>query len=440
MPTHRLLALAALLLTLTPTLAQDRDTKVRNDRKAYQASPEWIYNDLPRGFDEAKRTGKPLLIVFRCIPCEACAKFDDEVARRHPLVKELLDQFVCVRVVQANALDLELFQYDYDQSWSTMFLNADKTIYGRFGTRSSHKDAEKNITTESFRAALAAVLELHKDYPANRAALQGKRGRAGEFKTPLEFPSVKGRYTAKLDYEGSVARSCLHCHQVGEAQRQVYRSAGKPIPEEVLYPYPMPDLLGLKLDPNTATRVLEVAPDSVASRGGFQAGDELLTLAGQPLVSLADVQWVLHTTKAPAVVEGEVRRGGAKVRVTLDLPAGWRQRGDLSWRPTTWELRRMALGGLWLEELDEAGREKAGLGEGQMGLHVRHVGQYGAHAFAKNAGVQQGDILVSFDGRSERMTETELLAHGVTQRRPGDKVPLTVLRGGKRIELTLPLQ
>ena len=25
----------------------------------------WVYNDLPAGFAEAKKTGKPLLIVFR---------------------------------------------------------------------------------------------------------------------------------------------------------------------------------------------------------------------------------------------------------------------------------------------------------------------------------------------------------------------------------------
>ena len=46
-------------------LSQDRDTKVHNDRKVVQATGLWIYNDLPRGIAEAKKTGKPLLIVFR---------------------------------------------------------------------------------------------------------------------------------------------------------------------------------------------------------------------------------------------------------------------------------------------------------------------------------------------------------------------------------------
>ncbi len=32
------------------------------------------------------------------------------------------------------------------------------------------------------------------------------------------------------------------------------------------------------------------------------------------------------------------------------------------------------------------------------------------------------------------------MAHGVTQRKPGDKVPVTVVRDGKKVELTLPMQ
>jgi hypothetical protein len=28
----------------------------------------WIYNDLDKGFAEAKAAGKPLMVVYRCIP------------------------------------------------------------------------------------------------------------------------------------------------------------------------------------------------------------------------------------------------------------------------------------------------------------------------------------------------------------------------------------
>ena len=49
------------------TAAEDRKDRVLNDRKVVEASGNWIYNDLPKGFAEAARTGKPLLVVIRCI-------------------------------------------------------------------------------------------------------------------------------------------------------------------------------------------------------------------------------------------------------------------------------------------------------------------------------------------------------------------------------------
>jgi len=64
------IALAGLLFlgVASLTAAEDRKERVLNDRKEVEASGNWIYNDLPRGFAEAARTGKPLLVVIRCIP------------------------------------------------------------------------------------------------------------------------------------------------------------------------------------------------------------------------------------------------------------------------------------------------------------------------------------------------------------------------------------
>ena len=50
------------------TAAEDRKERVMNDRKEVETSGNWIYNDLPKGFAEAARTGKPLMAVIRCIP------------------------------------------------------------------------------------------------------------------------------------------------------------------------------------------------------------------------------------------------------------------------------------------------------------------------------------------------------------------------------------
>ncbi len=57
-------------------------------------------------FCQAKQTGKPLLVVLRCVPCEECVKLDDDLVDQDPVLRPLLEQFVCVRQVSTNGLDL----------------------------------------------------------------------------------------------------------------------------------------------------------------------------------------------------------------------------------------------------------------------------------------------------------------------------------------------
>lgn len=63
------IALSSLILTtLAASGAEDRRQRVLDDRTQVQAQGDWVYNDLGKGTEEAKRTGKPLLVVLRCIP------------------------------------------------------------------------------------------------------------------------------------------------------------------------------------------------------------------------------------------------------------------------------------------------------------------------------------------------------------------------------------
>ena len=48
--------------------------------------------------------------------------------------------------------------------------------------------------------------------------------------------------------------------------------------------------------------------------------------------------------------------------------------------------------------------------------------------------------VVTFDGRGDFRRETDVLAHAVTARRPGERVAVTVRRGGQTLDLTLPMQ
>lgn len=433
--------LCATMLTVVLAAAPDERTKaILNDRQSVEGDGYWIYNDLPRAFDEARKEGKPLLVVLRCVPCAACAQLDADIVRRDPTVQRLLDQFVCVRVVNTNGLDLSLFQYDYDQSFAAFFLNADQTIYGRFGTRSHETESKRDVSIEGFARALEGALELHREYPNNRAALAGKRGPDAAIETPEQFPSLKGRYGPRLAAEGNVAASCIHCHQVGEAIRRQYRDRGEAMPERVLFPFPLPNSLGLTLDPKQKARVAEVEAGTSAQSDGFRDGDELISLEGQSLLSIADVQWVLHNADEAGRLEAEVRRGDQQISISLTLPPGWRRRGDLSWRATSWDLRRMVAGGMVLRGLSDDERRQAGLADGSLALRVKYLGEYGEHGAAKRAGFRKGDIVIEVDGRREPLTESGLLTTLVNHTHPGQKVKVAVLRDGDRVSLELPMQ
>ncbi len=436
----RQLTIAACLCGLVAAQAasQDRNTKVRNDREALKPDETWIYNDLDAAFAEAQKSNRPLMVVLRCIPCEACSQFDKELLSQPAEVKDLLKKFVCVRVVQGNHLDLALFQFDYDQSFHTMFLNADRTIYGRYGTRSQRPEQE-DMTIAGLRAAMLAVLDLHQDYPKNKAQLAAKTGPAPEFAVPEQMPALKGKYGALLDYEGEVVKSCIHCHQIRDAERNVYRTRNQELPDDVLYPFPLPETIGLKMNPDFSGRVAGVEAGSAADRGGLKVGDDIVSMSGQPIISTADIQWVLHRATVARASYVEVRRGDKVLTLIVPLEENWKKRSDISWRVSTWQLRGLATGGLVFEPLPQEDLAALKLPADKLALRIKHVGLYGMHAAGKNAGFQKGDVLVALDGDDRPQSESQLIAQLI--RHPaGSKVPVTLMRSGKRMELQLPIQ
>lgn len=356
------------------------------------------------------------------------------------MIRELMDKFVCVRLVKANAMDLTLYQFDYDLTFAVILMNADGTVYGRYGTRSEREDAEKDISLSGFAATLEAALTLHARYPVNRGFLEGKQPRPTSYKTPDDFPSLRGKYKSQLDYQGQVAQSCMHCHQILDAHRDLYRAAGKPIPDKLLFPYPLPDVFGLRLDAGTRATVEAVASNSPAAGAGMQPDDVLLVLDGQAILSIADVQWVLDNADDPDRLEALIRRGGETRTLTIALPRGWRRATDISWRVSTWPLRRMGAGGLRFEPLSAGDRRRLTIEAGNMALLVNSVGQYGPHGAGKRAGFRKGDVVVAFDNRTDLTTDTALLAYAAQNTRPGQRVTVSLLRNGKPMNLTLPMQ
>jgi membrane-associated protease RseP (regulator of RpoE activity) len=345
---------------------------------------------------------------------------DAQVARREdPELAKLLERFVCVRAVEMEGVDLGLFQFDYDQSWHAFFLNADRTIYGRYGTRaSSGADAGTDVSVKGFVRALEAALAVHAGYPANKASLAGKRG------APLDAREIRSFDIFKSRFAEEPPKGCAHCHHVWEAVRSVPRLAKKPLPDELMWPYPKPDRLGLTLDLDECATVRSVAPGSAAERAGFRAGDRVVTLAGQPMLSIADVQWVLQWTKAPADVAAVVDRGGESVPLTLRLDADWRRGEDVTWRPSTHAIRPFG----WLAATPEQ-RRALKVADGVLCVRVTNVPGNGV---AIRAGIAAGDFLVEVDGSDRPMSENVWLAYLQQKRLRGQNVNLTLIHQGRR--------
>jgi len=440
--TTRALTLAAFLSLsfhlLYAETVKDREGAVRGDKAKMEHDDRWIYQDIDKGFAEAQKSGKPLLVVLRCVPCKACMGIDASILTSEDL-QPLLDKFVCVRLINANALDLSLFQFDYDLSFSTIFFNADKTIYGRYGSWQHQRDSF-DATHEGYKAALLAALELHKGYPANKKSLEAKQGGTMPFKVPVEFPTLAGKYERALNWEGKVVQSCVHCHQIGDAYRAYYRNEHKAIPQELIYPMPAPETIGLAMDTQKVATVKQVIDGSSAASAGLKPGDEILSANGQPLISIADLAWVLHRAADPSLLKLQVRRDGKEDARVIALPAGWRSRTDISTRVGTWPMRAMAFGGMKMEDLDAAGRTARGLPPDGMALLVTFVGQYGPHAAAKKNGFQKDDVLVSVDGAKERLTESQLIGRLLRDHPNQDEVKAIVRRGTEQVDMKVPMQ
>ena len=284
-------------------------------------------------------------------------------------------------------------------------------------------------------------MDLHQNFESVRESLAGKTGAPAEVVSPEKYPSLKDKFTDKLNYEGDVVKSCIHCHQIGDAQREFYWTQKKPIPDHVLFPFPHPKVVGLVMDPDELATVKHVTEGSQAAKAVIRPGDRIAKLNGQPMLSIADIQWVLHNTSPDGgAVQVALKRGDRELKTSMELEAKWRLADDISWRVTSWGLRRMAAGGMYLENVSADDRRERDLSPDGMALFVKRTGKYGPHGTARRIGIREGDVIVEFDGRNDLTSEQALHTHVVTERTPGQKVAVKVKRGRQTRTFQLPLQ
>jgi serine protease Do len=334
---------------------------------------------------------------------------------------------------------LNLFQFDFDLTFAAFFLNAEKKIYARYGTRTSHDSAESDVSLKGLAETMKGVLELHREYPDSLPQFSGKQPPPFRVAIPEQLPSLKN-FKSTLNYNNDVSRSCIHCHQLFDADRQDYRDQRKPLPQKLMYPYPSPSVVGLKMDTDSKATIQSVEKGSLAAAAGLQKGDQIQSINKQVICSTADIQWVLHHLADRNPLRIAFYRDGNLKATNISLVPGWRTQNDISWRTTSWDLRRMVGGGMVVETVSTERKKNLGLSLDKMALRVSRVGQYGRHAYAMKAGIRQGDLILKFDGRDDLHSETELFAYGMQKKKKDQLVEVQVLRDGKQKSFQYRLQ
>jgi predicted metalloprotease with PDZ domain len=314
-----------------------------------------------------------------------------------------------------RGVDLDLFDFDYDLTWMGFFLSADGAVLGRYGGRTA-ESADSQVSLAGLRYAMQAALERHRrgEVPDRRTASKPRRT-VEQYSAARRLPE----------------RACIHCHQVYELRRESLQAEGQWSLDE-LWVHPLPENVGLTLDVDRGDRVARVAAGSPVARLGIQAGDLLRTIDGRPVASFADVQYALHRAPARGTVAIAWQQEGRTRTGELTLPAGWRKT-DISWR---WSLR-----GLdpppWVHGYDLTAQEKKELGLSATRLAFRQ-GPFVPEP-AQQAGIRQNDVIVGVDGKELHLTERQLGTYIRLNYKVGDHVTYNLLRGGKRLDVSLRL-
>ena len=431
-----LLMLTTSLMAGWPVVGPAADREADRLREAIQdehavGADLWIYNNIAAGMEAAKAANKPLFVTFRCVPCRDCKAFDAEVAQGSDVIAQLAkEKFISVRQVEMKGVDLSLFQFDHDLNWAAMFLNGDGTVYARYGTQ-SEQGADAYNSIAGLKATMERVLKLHADYPNNKQALAGKRAEQKSYHTALDMPGMNRQASLK---ELTTKQNCIHCHMIHDAENQHAQQSGT-FSHDLLWRYPLPDNVGLTIDGDSGVRIAAVEPGSPAADAGLESGEDVTHVNGQPITSIADVQWVLHHLPNDDValkVTGS--RSGPRA---LALAKGWK-RTDISWRGSLWSVSPMLR--VWMPPLEADKRQKLGIPDDEGALLVKFInsGKPGGKA-AKDSGLRLNDVVVEVDGKPVAMENNQFNTYVKLNYEVGDELPLTVIRNGKRKQLRIKL-
>lgn len=325
-------------------------------------------------------------------------------------------------------VDLRQFEFDYDLTWMAFFMNANGTIYGRYGGQDASGDVSR-MSLAGLRFAMQAALETHKNPPPRKP-------------TPAGAPVLAENVVR--------AGGCIHCHNIHEAK---WRAPG--IKKDDMWIYPLPDNVGLILDINQGNKVRSVTPGSLAAKAGIAAGDIVESINGMRVFSFGDAQYALHKVpakgpvpitwkpaKPPTMQMIATKAGfpsaaiwkpdGKPLSANLEVADGWRKT-NLTWRPSMLDLLPTSV--FYGDDLTAAEKQALGLSDKRLAYRQDKT----VNINAQRMGVQAGDIYVGINGEPLEMDGLTFLGYIRRNFFKGDRVVLNIIRNGKPMDLRVQL-
>jgi len=186
-------------------------------------------------------------------------------------------------------------------------------------------------------------------------------------------------------------------------------------------------MTGLSLEmgpPGTGARVLGVRADSASDKAGLRKGDLVTEVNGYRIFNRERFLGVTGMYPVGTEIALKVQRADEKLEL----------KGRLE------KYNRMEIAGLSLPQRPERTRPK---GAGFLGTTIEEAKEGVKVTFvtsgspADDADLKEGDLLTKLNGK--KIADRDDFLSRIWQRKPGDKVKLTVARDGKEIEVEVVL-
>ncbi len=329
---------------------------------------------------------------------------------------ELLSQYICVRIIRMDDIDIGLFEHDRNNTLYFYILNADEQIYLRYGGRDS-RSPDSYLNLDSIELAMRKGLDLHRQHQEGKLP-------APERPKPVfarEYPLLVERTFAR--------NACVECHLIGDFQNMHRELDGTLDKPKHLWRSPDIRAIGIELDVPMGLLVKEAT--GAAAAAGMKAGDTVTAVDGKAVYTFGDLQHAYDKTPRDAAsAKFSVARGAGYVDLTVALPIRWWVT-DTRWRQSSVDPRTY----FDSRPLSESEKRERGLKPDGFASEVTYIDRF-AQAM-KSHELRKGDIVFSVDG-----VDTDPVANTADlfikiHKKAGDSMTIGVLRDGNRIEMPL---